>query len=114
MFHPLRTLAILAAGLAACGGPVASARSEFDQGHYAAAKQALVNLGGRPRRVWTVPDRAAYALYCGLTYGALGDVGRASLWLREARGLQDRHPGALEAEDDERLRAALQTYEVGP
>jgi len=114
--RPTRRLAALALSVTlacACGGPLADARSEFDRGHYAAAKQALVDLG-RAGRAGPTAERAQYALYCGLTHGALGDVGRARAWLREARSLADANPRALAKGDDERLRTALQTYDVGP
>jgi hypothetical protein len=105
-------LTVLASLSSACGGRLSEGRSEFDKGHYAAARQVLTAMdhGGQ----WPVPERAQYALYRGLTCGALGDVGRASVWLREARSLEDAHPGALAADDDARLRAALQSYEVAP
>jgi hypothetical protein len=47
-----------------------------------------------------------------LTYGALGDCGRASAWLREAKRLDDAHPGVLPSDDRQRLAAAVVTYEV--
>ena len=63
---------------------------------------------------WAVPDRATYALYRGLSSGALGDVARARAFLLEARALEQAYPGSLPAEDDRRLRVALRTYEVAP
>jgi hypothetical protein len=109
---PVATLVVACAALCACGGPLSDARAEFDRGHYAAARQLLAPLD-HPGR-WVVSDRATYALYRGLTCGALGDVGRARAWLLEARALEQDHPGSLPAEDDRRLRVALRTYEVGP
>jgi hypothetical protein len=105
-------LATLVMILPACGGPLSEGQSEFDKGHYAAAKQALASMD-RPGH-WGVPERAEYALYRGLTAGALGDVAHARAWLYEARALEDAYPGSLPSEDEERLRAALQTYEVAP
>jgi hypothetical protein len=102
-------LALLAC---ACSGPLARGQAEFDKGHYAAARQILTGMD-HPGR-WEVPERAGYALYRGLTSGALGDVARARVWLREARALEDTYPGSLPADDDHRLRAALLTYEVAP
>jgi hypothetical protein len=95
-----------------CGGPLAEGEDQFDKGHYAAAKQALASMD-RPG-AWGVPERAEYALYRGLTSGALGDVPRAKAWLLEARALEDAYPGSLSTEHEQRLRAALQTYEVAP
>jgi hypothetical protein len=95
-----------------CGGPLSDARTEFERGHYAAARQLLASM--ERTGVWAVPERTGYALYRGLTCGALGDVPRARVWLSQARSLRDAHPDALSPDDDSRLRAALQTYEVGP
>ncbi len=108
LFPTVSLLAILTA----CGGPLSHGRAEFDEGHYAAARQTLASMD-RPGR-WGVPERALYALYRGLSCGALGDVARAREWLYEARALEDAYPGSLQADDDHRLRAALQTYEVAP
>lgn len=85
--------------------------SLFEKGHYAEAKQTLATIDV-PGRRWTVPERARFALYRGLTFGALGDLPRAATWLREARELENAHPGALETEDFLRLSAAVDTYEV--
>jgi hypothetical protein len=103
---------LLALAVAGCGGPLSDARTEFDRGHYAAARQVLASM--ERTGVWEVPERAGYALYRGLSCGALGDVPRARVWLAQARALRDAHPGALSPDDEARLRAALQTYEVGP
>jgi hypothetical protein len=103
---------VLLALASACGGPLSEGRSEFDKGHYAAARQALASMD-RPGR-WGVPERAQYALYRGLTCGALGDLARARAWLHEARALEDAYPGSLPADDEQRLRAAMQSYEVAP
>jgi hypothetical protein len=103
---------VLALAVAACGGPLSDARTEFDRGHYVAARQVLASM--ERTGVWEVPERAGYALYRGLTCGALGDVPRARVWLDQARTLRDAHPGALSADDEARLHAALQTYGVGP
>ncbi len=103
---------LLALPVAGCGGPLSDARTEFDRGHYPAARQALASM--ERNGVWEVSERAAYALYRGLTCGALGDVPRARVWLGQARALRDAHPGALSPDDEARLHAALQTFEVGP
>jgi hypothetical protein len=108
---PLLAAVPLLALICGCGGPLDDARAQFDQGHYAIAKQVLNGIDARRT---TVPDHATYALYRGLTYGALGDLPRASTWLREARDVVDAHPGALDVDDEHRLRAALQSYEVSP
>jgi hypothetical protein len=109
----LSRLVLLApAALTACGGPLSEGRSEFDKGHYAVARHVLTSMD-HPGK-WGVPERAEYALYRGLSCGALGDVPRARAFLAEARALEDAYPGSLPPEDDHRLRAALQTYEMDP
>jgi hypothetical protein len=95
----------------ACGGVLGDSKAAFEAGHYAEAKQSLVSLEG-PSRTWPEAQRIEYALYRGLTYGALGDCGRASAWLREAKRLDDAHPGVLPSDDRQRLAAAVVTYEV--
>lgn len=104
-------LPLVLLGSAACGGPLAEGEALFEKGHYAEAKQTLATMDV-PGRRWRVPERAQYSLYRGLIYGALGDVPRAAGCLREAKDLRDRHPDALDRQDELRLDAALDTYEV--
>jgi len=94
--HLLCPAVLLTTVLSACSGPLSEGRSEFDKGHYAAARHVLTSMD-HPGK-WGVPERAEYALYRGLSCGAL----------------EDAYPGSLPAEDDHRLRAALQTYEMDP
>jgi hypothetical protein len=103
--------ALISLGLSACSGPLAEGQAQFEKGHYAEAKQTLAAMEV-PGRRWRAAERARYALYRGLTCGALGDRPRATVWLREARELRDEHPGALDRQDERRLEAALDTYEV--
>jgi len=110
--HLLCPAVLLTTVLSACSGPLSEGRSEFDKGHYAAARHVLTSMD-HPGK-WGVPERAEYALYRGLSCGALGDVAHARAFLAEARALEDAYPGSLPAEDDHRLRAALQTYEMDP
>jgi hypothetical protein len=104
-------LALLLLGVSACGGPLAEGESLFEKGHYAEAKQTLAAMDV-PGRRWRAPDRARYALYRGLTLGALGDVPRATVWLREARALEDTYPDALDKQDALRLEAGILSYAV--
>jgi hypothetical protein len=104
-------LALVFLGTAACGGPLAEGEALFEKGHYAEAKQTLAAMDS-PGRRWQVAERARYALYRGLTCGALGDAPRATEWLREARDLRDQHHDALGRQDELRLDAALDTYGV--
>ncbi len=66
----------------------------------------LVSLEGDSRS-WGDADRAEYALYRGMTHASLGDIEQATLWLREARTIEDTHPGSLSGGDLRRLREAL-------
>jgi len=109
----MRTLAsfALVATLAGCGGALADAESQFAKGHYPEAKQSLVSVEG-PSRGWNDPRRAEYALYRGLTAGALGDRGQAARWLREARAIEDAHPGSLSEQDARRLHIGLESSDA--
>jgi neutral trehalase len=92
--------------MAGCGGPLADAQWLFDAGQYPRAKQVLASLEGASA-AWDAPRRAEYALYRGLTLGALGDWDRASRWLDRARILEDGQPHTLSRLDALRLELAL-------
>jgi hypothetical protein len=112
ILSPIRRLAPLATlCLVACAGPLARGIDQFDDGHYPEAKQTFASLEPESRS-WDDAHRARYALYRGLTYGALGDRARATMWLREARAIVLAHPDALPPEDRQRLKTGLDTYEV--
>jgi hypothetical protein len=96
---------LLASAVASCGGPLGDAESLFKRGQYPAAHQALLGLEVESRS-WTDAERAKYALYVGLTLVALGDWGRAGVWLREAKAVEDEHPGSLPYDDARRLAVA--------
>ncbi len=96
---------LFAFAVVSCGGPLGEAESLFKRGQYPAAHQALLGLEVESRS-WTDPERAEYALYLGLTLVALGDRGRANLWLRAAKGVDDEHPGSLDYDDARRLAVA--------
>lgn len=96
-------------GCAGCGGGLNDAVSQFEAGQYPAAKQDLVSLEGKEAR-WSMSGRAQYALYRGLTLGALGDEAQAAVWLEKAAAVEAAHPGALSGVDARRLnlvKAAL-------
>jgi len=101
-------LAMLLTLLAACGGALAEGRSEFNKGRYPEAKQTLASLES-DSRAWNDAKRAEYALYRGLTLAALGDRAEADVWLREAKAIEDVHPGSLSREDGHRLKVGLDT-----
>ena len=45
----------------------------------------------------------------GLTLNALGDRGHAAVWLREAKAIEDAHPGSLTPEQAQRLRLGIES-----
>jgi hypothetical protein len=85
---------------------MADAEGQFKKGQYPAAHQALLGLESESRS-WSVEDQAEYALYRGLTLLALGDRGRAAIWLLEAKAAEDRRPGSLSRSDARRLGVAI-------
>ncbi|HEX3346329.1 MAG TPA: hypothetical protein VHS09_17215 [Polyangiaceae bacterium] len=105
--RPLVFLLVVAA-LSACGGALSRGRAEFDQGRYPEAKQTFAAAEG-DRAAWSDAKRAEYALYRGLTLGALGDHASAGVWLREAKAIEDAHPGSLPPEDAQRLHLGLES-----
>jgi hypothetical protein len=104
-------LVVAAFGLASCGGPLADAEGQFDKGQYPAAHQALLALESASSS-WSATDRATYALYRGLTLLALGDRGRAAIWLLEAKVVEDRRPGSLSGGDARRLGVAMESNAI--
>src|SRR5262245_51094227 len=96
--------------LAACGGPLSEAKSDFKSGRYAEAKAALVRAEPESK-TWGERERAEYALYRGLTHNALGDRAAASLWLEQAKTLEQTHPGTLGSDDQVRLRLGLEAVQ---
>jgi len=99
--------------LLACGGPLASAKSDFKSGRVAEAKDKLVALEPASQS-WTDPQRRAeYALYRGLVHHSLGDREAAARWLREAKAIEDQHPRTLSDDDRTRLDLALDGLATG-
>jgi len=94
--------------LAACGGALTEGRSQFDKGSYPEAKQTFA-AAEADSRSWSDAKRAEYALYRGLTLGALGDKAQAGVWLREARAIEDAHPGSLDPQEAQRLHLGLES-----
>jgi hypothetical protein len=105
----LLLFALLALG--ACASPLTRVRDQFIDGHYPEAKQILVSLEAESR-TWNDAKRAEYALYRGLTHAALGDRDQAGVWLREARAIDDAHPGSLSREDAQRLKAGMESSDL--
>jgi hypothetical protein len=103
-------VALVAGVLVACGGPLSEGESQFGKGRYPEAKQTFLGLEGESR-TWADAKRAEYALYRGLTHAALGDRAQAGVWLREAKAIEDAHPGALSHDDGQRLRVGLEANE---
>ena len=104
-------LALLAALAVACGGALAEGKGQFDKGRYPEARQTFV-AAEPDSRSWDDSKRAEYALYRGLTHGALGDRGQATVWLRESKAIEDARPGALSAENALRLKLGLEQVEA--
>jgi hypothetical protein len=99
---------LLSASLVACGGALGEGRSQFEEGNYPRAKQTFATAEA-DSRTWSDARRAEYALYRGLTLGALGDHAMAGVWLREARAIEDAHPGSLLPEEAQRLHLGLES-----
>ena len=89
----------------ACASPLGRAEAQFAGGRYPEAKQGLLSLEAESA-TWPDAKRAEYALYRGLTHAALGDREQASVWLREARAIEDTHPSSLSYDDVQRLKLA--------
>ena len=104
-------LLLLVSSLAACGGALAEGQSQFDKGRYAEAKQTFASSEAESR-AWSDERRARYALYRGLTLGALGDRAQAGVWLREAKAIEAQNPGSLSMEDAQRLRLGLESNDA--
>jgi hypothetical protein len=104
-------LVLSSLALAACGGPLADVEALFKRGQYPATHQALLGLDAASRS-WDDAERAEYALYRGLTLMALGDRGRAIVWLHEAKAVEDQRPGSLPDEDARRLAVAMASNEL--
>ncbi len=97
--------------LIACGGALVEGESQFKKGRYPEAKQTFAALESESRS-YNDAKRAEYALYRGLTLGALGDRAQAGVWLREAKAIEDAHPGSLSVTDGQRLKLALEANDV--
>jgi hypothetical protein len=97
--------------LVACGSALSSAKTDFNSGRVAEAKEKLVALEPDSRS-WDGARRAEYVLYRGLVEHSLGDRDRAALWLREAKAIEDLHPKTLSEDDKIRLDLALDA--LGP
>jgi hypothetical protein len=102
------SLAYLVVALAGCGGALSDAKSDFKKGRYGEAREELVRIELDTKQ-WDDGRRAEYALYRGLTHGALGDRQAAGVWLKEAKAIEDAHPGTLADDDRARLRLGLES-----
>jgi TolA-binding protein len=102
---------LLVLTLGGCGGALAEGESQFKKGRYPEAKQTFASLEEEAAR-YDDAKRAEYALYRGLTLGALGDRVQSGVWLREAKTLEAAHPGSLSSEDARRMKAAIDASDV--
>jgi hypothetical protein len=105
------TLLLTTVLLTSCAGALSQGESQFDSGNYPVAKQTFASLEA-DSRTWDDRQRAEYALYRGLTLGALGDREHAGPWLRQARAIEEAHPGSLSPENVQRLRVGLETNDA--
>jgi hypothetical protein len=108
-----RTFLVGVAGalfLLGCAGPLSEGKTAFKEGRYADAKEALVRIESSSGS-WDADKRAEYALYRGLTHGALGDRAAAGEWLGRAKELETAHPGTFSEDDRVRLKLALESIE---
>lgn len=97
----------------ACGGALSDGKAQFNKGRYPEAKATFL-AAEQDSRTWDDARRAEYTLYRGLTHAALGDKTQAGVWLREAKAIEDAHPGTLSTQDAERLKLGLEQLEQGP
>jgi hypothetical protein len=105
-------VAVFAFLVCGCGSALSHAKSDFMKGRYGEARQTLSDVEGESR-AWDDARRAEYALYRGLTHGALGDNAASSVWLHEAKALEAAHPGSLGVDDLKRLNIGLESTTTG-
>ena len=107
----MRRLAlVLLLFVAACAGALAEGKSAFKKGRYPEARDIFVRMEP-DYRTMDERRRAEYALYRGLSHGALGDRSAALFWLREAKAVEDTHPNTLSTDDLARLHVALESFD---
>jgi hypothetical protein len=102
--------ALVVVALVSCGGALAEGESDFKSGRYPEAKEIFAGLELEAKGYGDA-KRAEYALYRGLTLGALGDRARAGGWLREAKAIEAAHPGSLSQSDARRMNVAIEAIE---
>jgi hypothetical protein len=102
---------ILAATLTGCASALARGESEFKSGRYPEAKETFASLEAEEVH-WDDASQAEYALYRGLTLGALGDLTQAAGWLKKAKTIEDAHPGSLTADNARRMKVAIEANEA--
>jgi hypothetical protein len=101
------SICIVLGSMTACGGALSEGKSEFDQGSYPEAKQTFA-AAENDSHSWSDARRARYALYRGLTLGALGNRPQAGVWLRAAKAIEDAQPGSLTPDEARRLHLGLE------
>ncbi len=106
-------IALAVSAAIGCASPISRGRAQFVEGRYPDAKETWASLEIESRG-WDDARRAEYALYRGLTYAALGDRDQAGIWLREARAIENAHPGSLSRDDVSRLTVASENSLDGP
>jgi tetratricopeptide (TPR) repeat protein len=98
----LRAAMLLAAMLVGCTYYVSRGSDLYSQGRYIEAAQVLEQTEARLAEA-DPDERAEYGLYRGATLLRLGDLDGALHWLEYAQTWEQRHPGALRADELELL-----------
>ena len=93
---------LLAALLVSCTYYVNRGSDLYYQGRYIEAAQVLEQTEARLTEA-DPDERAEYGLYRGATLLRLGDLDGALHWLEYAQSWEQRHPGALRADERELL-----------
>jgi hypothetical protein len=99
--------------LVACGGGLSGAKSDFKSGRLDEANDQLLALEAESRS-WTGAKHADYVLYRGLVSHSLGDREAATVWLREAKAIEDSSPKTYSEDDRARLELAVDALGLLP
>jgi hypothetical protein len=83
-----------ALGVVACASQTEYPRELYVKRHYIEAEDLFDHLEADLSQL-SVPERAEYGVYRGMTLLSLGDFPRAQLWLSYATTLQREHPQVL-------------------
>jgi hypothetical protein len=90
----------------ACASPLARGRAHFNAAEYPRAKIDFAQAE-RDYASMSTRERAEFALYRGLTLGALGDLAGRDAWLQLANEIETKRPGTLSPVDRARLKLGV-------